>query len=97
MGVYEFLGLEEEPDQPTTLMVLRDRERLTAELLDMTLAKLQELQQAISETLGSLPYQELRLGGSREAPSSSPSLRFPVAVAEMKGRRRTMEDYVMIW
>jgi hypothetical protein len=47
---------------------------------------------------GCLPYLDLQLGGKREkAPASSPSLRFPAAVAEMKGRRRTMEDYVMVW
>lgn len=98
LQVYEFLGFREEPDQPNLLLCLRDRNRLTAELLALTVTKLQELQQYFSETLGCLPYLDLQLGGKREkAPASSPSLRFPAAVAEMKGRRRTMEDYVMVW
>lgn len=98
LQVYEFLGFREEPDQPNLLLCLRDRNRLTAELLALTVTKLQELQQYFSETLGCLPYLDLQLGGKREkAPASSPSLRFPTAVAEMKGRRRTMEDYVMVW
>lgn len=52
LQVYEFLGFREEPDQPNLLLCLRDRNRLTAELLALTVTKLQELQQYFSETLG---------------------------------------------
>jgi hypothetical protein len=52
LQVYEFLGFREEPGQPNLLLCLRDRNRLTAELLALTVTKLQELQQYFSETLG---------------------------------------------
>jgi hypothetical protein len=73
MQVYEFLGFREEPDQPNLLLSLHNRDRLTAELLALTIAKLQQLQFFFAEMLGILSLFSLPLVPARSFIHSSPS------------------------